>query len=35
MYKIDDMYKCMVHSWYTCIPFEGNEALLGTTNNPK
>lgn len=27
-------YKCMVSSWNQCIPYEGNEHLLGTSNNP-
>lgn len=28
-------YKCMVNVWKICIPYEGNEYLLGTTNDPK
>lgn len=27
-------YKCMFSIWKFCIPYEGNEHLLGTTNNP-
>lgn len=32
----DDEFKyvCLVSSWKNCIPYEGNEHLLGTTNNP-
>lgn len=26
-------YKCMANIWKFCIPYEGNEHLLGTTNN--
>lgn len=26
-------YKCMVNVWKICIPYKGNEHLLGTTNN--
>lgn len=26
-------YKCMVNVWKICIPYKGNEYLLGTTNN--
>lgn len=28
-------YSCIGRSWNYCIPYEGNEALLGTTDNPK
>lgn len=28
-------YKCMVNVWKICIPYEGNEYLLGTTNDTK
>lgn len=28
-------YKCMVNVYIQCIPYEGNEYLLGTTNKPK
>ena len=27
-------YQCMTCGWKQCIPYEGNEHLLGTTNNP-
>lgn len=27
-------YKCMTNNWKFCIPYEGNEHLLGTTDNP-
>ena len=32
----DDEFKyvCLVSSWKNCIPYKGNEHLLGTTNNP-
>ena len=29
----DDYYKCMTSTWRFFIPYEGNEHLLGTTNN--
>lgn len=28
-------YVCIIFSWEQCIPYEGNEALLGTNDNPK
>ena len=28
-------YACMTRLWAECIPYEGNEHLLGTTNNPE
>lgn len=28
-------YCCIVSSWKYCIPYEGNEHLLGTTDNPE
>ncbi len=28
-------YVCVGASWAQCIPFEGNEELIGTTNEPK
>lgn len=31
----DDYYVCVSARWEQCIPYEGNEHLLGTTNNPK
>lgn len=30
-----DLYYCVGTRWHQCIPYEGNEHLLGTTNNPK
>lgn len=29
------MYVCVGLSWRQCIPYEGNEHLLGTTNKPE
>lgn len=29
-----DLYYCVGTRWNQCIPYEGNENLLGTTNNP-
>ncbi len=29
------VYVCVGASWKQCIPFEGNEQLAGTTNEPK
>ena len=31
----DGWYRCIYTSWHYCIPYEGNEHLLGTKNNPK
>lgn len=31
---VDDYY-CLRSYWKQCIPYEGNEHLLGTTNNPE
>lgn len=28
-------YNCINSWWHQCIPYEGNEHLLGTTNNPQ
>ena len=28
-------YRCLVSSWVYCIPYEGNEHLLGTTDKPE
>ena len=28
-------YKCIWGDWSLCIPYEGNESLLGTNNSPK
>ena len=33
--NIDEPYYCVYSSWNYCIPYEGNEHLLGTKNNPK
>ena len=29
------VYKCFRYKWKQCIPYEGNEHLLGTTDKPK
>ena len=29
------VYVCVSAAWKQCIPFEGNEELVGTTNEPK
>lgn len=28
------VYHCLENYWRMCIPYEGNESLLGTTKNP-
>ena len=28
-------YLCLLWEWWQCIPYEGNEHLLGTTNKPE
>lgn len=28
-------YECLCSSWMECVPFEGNEHLLGTTESPQ
>lgn len=33
--NIDEPYYCVYASWNYCIPYEGNEHLLGTTKNVK
>lgn len=35
--RIDEegCYVCVGSWWMQCIPYEGNEYLLGTTNNPE
>lgn len=33
--NIDEPYYCVYASWNYCIPYEGNEHLLGTTENVK
>ena len=30
----DPFYRCLVAAWEQCIPYEGNESLLGTSNKP-
>ena len=32
---IDYKYICLSNEWNFCIPYEGNEELLGTSNSPK
>ena len=29
------LYSCLRSDWHYCIPFEGNEHLVGTTDKPK
>lgn len=31
----EGVFICLFSWWRQCIPYEGNEHLLGTTNNPK
>ena len=31
----DEYYHCVYANWVYCIPYEGNEHLLGTTKDPK
>lgn len=31
----ENFYLCVSARWEQCIPYEGNEHLLGTTNNPQ
>lgn len=31
----DDIYSCIGNFWEQCIPYRGNEHLLGTNNNPE
>lgn len=33
-YYCDNLFVCIGCSWEQCIPYKGNEHLLGTTNNP-
>ncbi len=33
--KNGDYYSCVGNVWKYCIPYAGNEHLLGTTNEPK
>ena len=32
---IDGYYVCFSSYWHQCIPYKGNEHLLGTTNKPE
>lgn len=32
---VDDIYCCVGDFWKQCIPYEGNEHLLGTNNSPE
>ena len=32
---IDGYYVCFSSYWHQCIPYEGNEHLIGTTNKPE
>lgn len=32
---IDDPFLCIGQNWCQCIPYEGNEHLLGTMDKPK
>lgn len=32
---IDGYYVCFSSYWHQCIPYEGNEHLVGTTNKPE
>lgn len=34
-YKLADEYKCVAGRWNYCIPYEGNEHLLGSYESPK
>lgn len=31
----EDKFCCLPYYWKYCIPYEGNEYLIGTTNNPE
>lgn len=31
----EGLYYCVSSWWFQCIPYEGNEHLLGTTNKPE
>lgn len=31
----EGLYYCVSSWWFQCIPYEGNEHLLGTTNKPQ
>lgn len=30
----DELYVCLAGAWHQCVPYEGNEHLLSTTDNP-
>lgn len=32
---LNERFSCVNGSWKQCIPYEGNEDLVGTTNKPK
>ena len=32
---LEPYYKCIASEWIYCIPYEGNEHLLGTNKAPK
>lgn len=34
-YADKPLFVCVGEEWWQCIPYEGNEHLLGTTNEPK
>lgn len=34
-HKTENLYVCMDASYQYCIPYEGNEHLLGTTDSPQ
>ncbi|MBD5641849.1 MAG: hypothetical protein HDQ91_05475 [Desulfovibrio sp.] len=31
----EGIYVCVIHAWEQCIPYEGNEHLVGTTGKPE
>ena len=33
--NVNEPYYCVYANWNYCIPYEGNEHLLGTTENVK
>lgn len=33
--EVDNGFMCIGSYWNQCIPYEGNESLLGTTDSPK
>ena len=34
-YTKGGVYRCVSYAWNQCVPYEGNEHLLGTTDKPK